>query len=194
MFTADDYKKPRDFCHHTYPSLKYPDDHLALWQGLVNDGVSTMATDEFPTTLEHKLLGKRIDNVTGGNLGAEARMGITYTEGVVRRGMSLQRFAEVTSTNAARILGLYPRKGIIAPGSDADIVLIDPAVKKTLTREDFHVSDYSPWEGWKVEGWPTTTILRGKPIVEDGQLLGTLGDGRLVPRKIDPVVLRRPAS
>jgi len=80
LFTADDYKKPRGFCHHTYPSLKYPDDHKALWQGLVNDGVSTMATDEFPTTLEHKLLGKRIDNVTGGNLGAEARMGITYTE------------------------------------------------------------------------------------------------------------------
>jgi dihydropyrimidinase len=153
-----------------------------------------MATDEFPTTLEHKLLGKRIDNVTGGNLGAEARMGITYTEGVVRRGMSLQRFAEVTSTNAARILGLYPRKGVIAPGSDADIVLIDPAVKKKLTRDDFHVSDYSPWEGWQVEGWPTTTILRGRPIVEDGQLSGTLGDGRLVARKIDPVVLRRPAS
>jgi hypothetical protein len=73
-------------------------------------------------------------------------------------------------------------------------VLIDPAIKKTFTRDDFHVSDYSPWEGWQVEGWPTTTILRGRPIVEDGKLLGNLGDGRLVPRKIDPVVLRRPAS
>jgi len=69
--------------------------------------------------------------------------------------MSLQRFAEVTSTNAARILGLYPRKGVIAPGSDADIVLIDPAVKKTLTRDDFHVSDYSPWEvGRSRDGQP----------------------------------------
>ena len=77
--------------------------HKALWQGLINDAVSTTATDEFPTTLEHKLLGKRIDNVTGGNLGAEARMGIVYTEGVVKRGMTLPRFAEVTSTNAARI-------------------------------------------------------------------------------------------
>ncbi len=172
LFTADDYKQPRGFCHHTYPSLKYHDDHKALWQGLVDDGVSTMATDEFPTTLEHKLLGKRIDNVTGGNLGAEARMGITYTEGVVRRGMSLQRFAEVTSTNAARILGLYPPKGVIAAGSDADIALVDPSIKKILTRDDFHVSDYSPWEGWSVEGWPTTTILRGKVIVENGQLSG----------------------
>ncbi|MGH8012205.1 MAG: amidohydrolase family protein, partial [Candidatus Binataceae bacterium] len=194
LFSAEDYKKPRGFCYHTYPSLKYEDDHKALWQGLVGDGVSTTATDEFPTSLEHKLSGHRIDNVTGGNLGAEARMGIIYTEGVVNRGMSLQRFAEVTSTNAARILGLYPRKGVIAPGSDADIVLLDPAIKKTLSRTDFHVSDYSPWEGWQVAGWPVTTILRGKVIVENGQLFGKLGEGQLIPRKIDPVVLRRPAS
>ncbi|HVB82298.1 MAG TPA: amidohydrolase family protein, partial [Candidatus Binataceae bacterium] len=138
--------------------------------------------------------GKRIDNVTGGNLGAEARMGIVYTEGVVKRGMTLPRFAEVTSTNAARILGLYPRKGVIAAGSDADIVLIDPSIKKKLTREDFHVSDYSPWEGWQVEGWPVTTILRGKPIVENGKLLANLGYGQLIARKVDPVVLRRPAA
>jgi dihydropyrimidinase len=132
--------------------------------------------------------------VTGGNLGAEARMGIVYTEGVVRRGMTLQRFAEVTSTNAARILGLYPRKGVIAAGSDADIVLIDPSIKKKLTRDDFHVSDYSPWEGWQIEGWPVTTILRGKVIVENGKLLADLNYGQLIARKIDPVVLRRPAA
>jgi len=132
--------------------LKGRDDNKALWNGLINDAVSTTATDEFPTSLDHKLSGKRIDNVTGGNLGAEARMGIVYTEGVVKRGMTLQRFADVTSTNAARILGLYPRKGVIAAGSDADIVLIDPSIKKKLTREDFHVSDYSPWEGWEVAG------------------------------------------
>ena len=103
--------QPRGFCYHTYPSLKLPDDQEALWEGLVRDGVSTTATDEYPTSLEVKLRGKNIDDVTGGNLGAEARMGIVYTEGVVRRGMSLQRFADVTSTNAARILGLYPHKG-----------------------------------------------------------------------------------
>jgi len=193
-FSHDDYKKSRGFCYHTYPSLKGPDDNRALWDGLINDAVSTTATDEFPTTLEHKLAGKRIDNVTGGNLGAEARMGIVYTEGVVRRGMTLERFADVTSTNAARILGLYPRKGAIAAGSDADIVLIDPSIKKTLTKEDFHVSDYSPWEGWRVEGWPVTTILRGKVIVENGKLAASLGYGQLVPRKVDPVILRRPAS
>src|SRR5262249_10159909 len=92
-FSAEDYKLPRGFCYQTYPSLKHRDDQKALWDGLVNDGVSTTATDEYPTSLELKLRGKEIDDVTGGNLGAEARMGIIYTEGVVKPGMTLQRFS-----------------------------------------------------------------------------------------------------
>ena len=193
-FTAEDYKTPRGFCYHTYPSLKFPDDQKALWDGLVDDGVSTTATDEYPTSLELKLRGQDLENVTGGNLGAEARMGIVWTEGVMRRRMSLERFVAVTSSNAAKILGFYPKKGAIAPGSDADIVLIDPSVRKALTKADFHVSDYSPWEGWRIDGWPVTTILRGKVVVADGKLYGDLRDGRLVSRKIDPAVLRRASA
>jgi dihydropyrimidinase len=192
-FNAEYYKTPRGFCSHTYPSLKFPEDQAALWDGLVRDGLSTLATDEYPTSLEIKLKGRKIDDVTGGNVGAEARMGIAYSEGVVKRGMSLQRFAEVTATNAARIFGLYPKKGAIAPGSDADLVFLDPSVRKTLAREDFHVTDYSPWEGWQVTGWPVTTMLRGRVIVDRGKLLGAPSDGRLLSRKIDPVILRRPA-
>src|SRR5215472_14257960 len=192
-FDAEYYKTPRGFCSHTYPSLKFPEDQAALWQGLVKDGLSTLATDEYPTSLELKLKGQTIEDVTGGNLGAEARIGIAYTEGVVKRGMSLTRFADITATNAAKILGLYPQKGVIAPGSDADLVLIDPAVKKMLAREDFHVSDYSPWEGWAVSGWPVMTLLRGKIIAERGKLVGSTSDGRLVTRRIDPAILRRPA-
>ena len=120
-------------------------------------------------------------------------MGIIFTEGVSKRGMTLERFVAVTATNAARILGLYPKKGVIAPGSDADIVLIDPSIKKTLTRDDFHVSDYSPWEGWAIQGWPVTTVLRGTVVVDHGKLFGSTSDGRLVPRKIEGAVLRRPA-
>ncbi len=161
---------------------------------MVNGAISTAATDEFPTSLELKLRGRRIDDVTGGNVGAEARMGIVYTEGVVKRGMTLQRFADVTAANAARIMGLYPRKGAIAPGSDADLCLIDPQVHKRLAREDFHVSDYSPWEGWEVRGWPVMTVLRGRVIVENGRLNENPGYGQLIPRRIDPVMLRRPGA
>jgi dihydropyrimidinase len=191
-FNAEYYKTPRGFCSHTYPSLKFPEDQQALWDGLVGDGLSTLATDEYPTSLALKLRGRTIEDVTGGNLGAEARLGIGYTEGVVKRGMSLSRFAEITSTNAAKIFGLYPRKGAIAPESDADLVLIDPAIRKTLTKDDFHVSDYSPWEGWSVQGWPVTTVLRGRVVVDNGRLVGDERRGQLLRRKIDPAVLRRP--
>ena len=78
-------------------------------------------------------------------------------------------------------------------GSDADIAIIDPSAKKSLSMNDLHVRDYSPWEGWEVEGWPTTVLLRGKVMVDKGQLLGDGNDGQLIPRKINPAVLQRPA-
>src|SRR5438093_1233393 len=106
-----------------------------------------------------RLAGRNGVDVRGGNIGIEIRMGVNYTEAVVRRGMALEDYAAVTSANAAKLLGLYPRKGAIAIGSDADITIIDPAVKKTLSMADLHLRDYSPWEGWEVEGWPTTVIL-----------------------------------
>jgi dihydropyrimidinase len=192
-FSADDYKQENGMKYHTYPSLKSNEDRLALWEGLLKNDLQTMATDEYCTTYAFKIQGKRIDDVTGGHNGAETRVGITYTEGVVKRGMSLPRFVDVVSANAARLLGLYPRKGAIAPGSDADIVFIDPGIRKRLSMADLHISDYSIWEGWEIHGWPVFTMLRGKIMVEGGRLLGQLGDGRLIPRKIDVGLLSRPA-
>jgi len=108
--------------------------------------------------------------------------------------MPLPRFAAITSTNAARILGLYPQKGVIAPGSDADLVLIDPRVTKTLALADLHsAADYSIWEGFTCRGYPVMTILRGKVIVESGKLAGSPSDGRWVKRKVGADVLARPA-
>jgi dihydropyrimidinase len=98
----------------------------------------------------------------------------------------------VTSANAARLLGLYPRKGAIAPGSDADIVFIDPSIHKVLSMSDFHITDYSIWEGWEIQGWPVFTMLRGKIMVENGRMVGTQGTGQLIPRKIDSAILTRP--
>jgi dihydropyrimidinase len=190
--TADEYAQRGGFRFHTYPSVKLQDDQDALWRGLLSGSLSTVATDEFPTTRDVKLMGSTIEDVTGGNLGAEARMGIVYTEGVSKRGMSLRQFVDITSTNAARIFGLYPRKGVIAVGSDADLTLMDSR-RRRLTRADFHVADYSPWEDWEVTAWPTTTILRGRPIVHNGALLGKPGEGELVLRKIEPHLLERPS-
>ena len=107
--------------------------------------------------------------------------------------MSLGQFVDITSTNAARIMGYYPRKGAIAPGSDADIVFIDPSIRKNLSLSDLHLGDYSIWDGWDIQGWPVTTILRGKVMVEDGQFFGSPTDGQFIPRKIASEILSRPA-
>jgi dihydropyrimidinase len=108
--------------------------------------------------------------------------------------MSLPRFADIIATNAAKILGLYPEKGVIAAGSDADLVLIDAKVRKTLALEDLHSdSDYSIWEGFKCEGYPVMTILRGNVTMEDGKLTGDSSLGRWVSRRVAPGVLTRPA-
>ena len=192
-FNAEDYKKPDGMKYHTYPSLKSEEDRKALWDGLIRGGLNTMATDEFCSSHSVKTEGRTINDITGGHNGTEARMGITYSVGVGDLGMSLQRFVEVTSAGAAKIMGYYPRKGAIAPGSDADIVLIDPSIRKNLDLSDLHISDYSIWEGWPIKGWPVTTILRGKVVVENGQFSGTLGSGKLIPRKIDRDILNRPA-
>ena len=192
-FSEEDYKEENGMKYHTYPSLKSEKDRLSLWDGIVNGGLQTMATDEYCTSWETKISGRTISDVTGGHNGAEARMGITYSEAVSKQGMSLQRFVDVTSANAAKIMGLYPKKGVLAPGSDADICLIDPSIKRKLTPDDFHISDYSIWDGFDIEGWPVTTILRGKVVVEAGDFSAAPGGGQFLRRKIDPVVSNRPA-
>jgi dihydropyrimidinase len=136
--------------------------------------------------------GKTIDDVTGGHAGVEVRMGIMYTEAVAKRGLSLERFLELTSANAAKILGMYPRKGAIAPGSDADIAIIDPRIRRRLRASELHETDYSPFDGWDIHGWPVMTILRGKVIMDHGRLVGQPTDGQTVPRRISPSVLARP--
>ena len=99
----------------------------------------------------------------------------------------------MTSTNAARIMGLYPRKGAIAVGSDADITVLDPAEKRTVSAVHLHETDYTPWEGHEVSVWPTLTVLRGKVVVEDGEFSGDIKDGTYLKRKIPEDIRSRPA-
>src|SRR5262245_3755295 len=192
-FTAEAYLRPDGVIFHTYPSLKHDEDRQRLWSGLLDGSLATVATDELCTPRAIKLRSRHIADATGGHVGVETRVPIIYTEGVSKRKMSLERFVAVTSTNAAKILGLYPRKGAIAVGSDADLVVFDPAVRRTLAAADLHGSDYSAWEGWEVHGWPETVLLRGKVAVERGKLVGQSGAGRSVARKLAAGIQDRPA-
>ena len=149
--------------------------------------------------LKVKLQGRRIDDTTGGNFGVEPRIALMYTHMVSKCGYSLADFVGLASSNATRIMGLYPRKGALAVGSDADILLLgparcsDPRAGRIIRREDLHETDYTPREGHQVTAWPSMTIPRGKIAVEGGQRLATANDGRFLPRKIGGDIRARPA-
>lgn len=189
LFSSDDYKRPNGQIYHTYPSLKSKDDHKAMWQGMQTGSISTIATDGICTPLAIKVMGDRIDNTTGGSAGVEPRLSVMYTETVVNRGWSLPHFVDLVATNAARIFGMYPRKGAIVPGADADVVILDPALRRRLRKDGLHEADYSPWEGYEVAAWPLMTFLRGKLVVEGTQFHGDPHFGKLLKRKLAEAVL-----
>lgn len=192
-FTAEDYKQPDGGKIQTYPALKTEADRQALWQGLLDGTLTTVATDEYTTDYATKVGGRTVETACGGHAGIETRGVITYTEGVVRGDLSLRAFVEVFSTRPAKVLGLYPRKGAIAVGSDADLVLWDPSQERTITMDDLHHDgDYSIWEGWECAGWPVMTLVRGEVVTEGGRLVGSLDHGQWLPRSLDRTVLDGP--
>jgi dihydropyrimidinase len=193
MYTAEDYKRPNGQIYHTYPSLKFAEDHAALWAGTNHGAIQTVATDEICCPLKFKLQGSRIDDTTGGNAGVEPRVSLIYTETVEKRGYDLAQFVNLISTNAAKIMGMYPRKGALAVGSDADIVLLDTRRRHVVKAAEMHEADYSPWEGRDLACWPSMTLLRGKIVVEGGALRGALSDGQHLLRKVPDDIRSRPA-
>src|SRR5215831_15851366 len=193
MYTAEDYRRPNGQIYHTYPSLKFRADQEALWQATDHGAIQTVATDEICCPLRIKLQGRRIDDTTGGNAGVEPRLSLIYTETVEKRGYGLSDFVGLVSSNAAKIMGLYPRKGALAVGSDADIVLLDPRQRKIVRAAELHEADYSPWEGRDLAAWPSMTILRGKVVVESSTFSGALSDGQFLSRKVPEEIRSRPA-
>jgi dihydropyrimidinase len=194
-FTTEDYAKPDGAKYHIGMGLKEPGNQEPLWEALARGDLATLATDEYTTSYAVKMAGTDLETTPGGHVGIETRGIVGFSEGYAKGRMSLERFAEVFSANPARLMGLYPRKGAIAPGSDADLAVWDPAVRRTIALDDLHhESDYSPWEGWEVSGWPAATVLRGKVVVEGGRLLGSMDDGRWLPRQLDPAVAAGPAA
>jgi dihydropyrimidinase len=193
LYTSEDYKRPNGQMYHTYPSLKSQADQDALWRGAMDGSINCVATDELCCSIAVKTQGNRIDDTTGGNSGVEPRVAVMYSEMVGKRGFSLRQFVDAVSTNAAKVMGMYPRKGAIAPGADADICILDPALKRTVRAETMHESDYSPWEGRTVDAWPAMTILRGKIMVEGDQWFGDMADGQWIHRTI-PAEIRAGAA
>ncbi len=166
------------------PPIKSRDDQDGLWKALANGTLSLLATDHCPYSQAQKY--SSLDNFTrvpGGIPGVETRLPLIYTKGVADGRLSLSRFVDAWSTAPARAFGLYPRKGLIAVGSDADLTLIDPDRKSTLHASELHMnSDCLPYEGWEVCGWPVTTILRGQVVAQDGEPASQAPTGILIPR------------
>lgn len=166
------------------PPLRKPKDQDALWAGMRQNLVHVVATDHCPFCMAQKEMGlNSFAKIPNGAPGVEHRMELMFSEGVLKNRISLNKFVEVTSTGAAKIFGLFPRKGTIAVGSDADIVIFDPAQKHTISAATHHMNcDYSSYEGWEVQGKCRSTILRGKVVIDEGQAQVEEGYGVYLPR------------
>lgn len=162
---------------------------VACWEGLTTGVFSVFSSDHCPFRFldeQGKLIPKGRTSfrwVPNGIPGLEARLPILFSEGVSKGRLDINQFVQLTATNHAKLYGMYPQKGTIAVGSDADIVLWDPDRRATLSQERMHHgADYTPYEGFEVVGWPVLTMVRGHVVTRDGKTVGSLGHGQYVPR------------
>jgi dihydropyrimidinase len=156
-----------------------------LWRGLKFNDLQVVATDHCPFCMkEQKELGKNdFSKIPNGGPGVEDRMSLVYNGGVAEGRISVNRFVEITSTAAAKIFGLFPKKGTIAVGSDADIVIFDPNEERTISAKTHHMNvDYSCYEGFKVRGVTKTVLSRGELVIEEGKYVGKPGKGQFLKR------------
>lgn len=167
------------------PPLREKHNHAELWKGLKMDDLQVISTDHCPFCMkEQKELGKdSFALIPNGAPGVENRMALIYNGGVVENRISLNRFVELTSTAAAKMFGMFPKKGTIAVGSDADIVIFDPEREHTFGVDHEHMNvDYSSYEGWKVKGKVETVLSRGRVVIENDEHKGKAGDGQFIKR------------
>jgi len=167
------------------PPLRAKDTQDRLWRGLAFNDLQAISTDHCPFCMkEQKTLGQGdFSKIPNGAPGIETRMSLVYDGGVRSGRISLNRFVELTSTSPAKIFGLFPRKGTIAPGSDADIIVFDPDKKIRLSARTLHMKvDYNPYEGREVTGATDTVVSRGRVIVDGGTFTGRVGAGSFLKR------------
>jgi len=170
------------------PPLRDQADRDALWAGLAAGDIDTVCSDHAPWALAAKL-DPELNAVTArqGVADLETLMPMLYSEGVLTGRITLDRFVAVTSANAARRFGLYPRKGAIAVGSDADLALWDPRERRTIDGAAMRSrADYSPYDGWVVQGWPRHVLRRGQLVLSAGEFLAQPGEGQWLRRAVTP--------
>jgi dihydropyrimidinase len=171
--------------HVMSPPLRAGHNQQVLWNALSLGSIDTVATDHCPFDVAQKLLGKdSFVNIPNGIPGIEDRVNLLYTYGVRRGRLDLDRFVDAASTRAARLFGLFPRKGTIAVGSDADLVIYDPDYRGVISAKSHHGNnDYSGFEGMKIEGRPSAVTVRGAVQVRDGEFVGERGRGKALKRE-----------
>lgn len=166
------------------PPLREKKDQATLWAGINQGLVNVVATDHCPFMWEQKKMGEKdFSKIPNGHPAIENRMELLFSEGVNTGKITLNKYVEVACTNPAKIFGMFPRKGTIAAGSDADIVIFDPVKKHTLSAKTHHMNvDYSGYEGWELTGKVEKVLLRGKLAIDDGKCLVEKGNGKFIRR------------
>src|SRR5688572_17209878 len=186
FLSIDDYGEDFEGAKYVMtPPLREKWNQAELWKGLKTDDLQVISTDHCPFCMkEQKELGRDdFTKIPNGAPGVENRVLLIYNGGVVENRISLNRFVELTSTAAAKMFGLFPRKGTIAVGSDADIVIFDAEKEQTLSLKTNHMNvDYSAYEGRKIKGVVETVLSRGKVVVDHGEFKGKASDGQFLKR------------
>jgi|WetSurMetagenome_2_1015567.scaffolds.fasta_scaffold24626_3 dihydropyrimidinase len=186
LLTVDQLAAPDGAKFVLTPPLRKATNHEPLWTALARNDLQIVATDHCPFFYRKQKLADTTDftRIPNGGPGIEHRLQLTWHYGVQERRIPLQRWVDMVSAAPARVFGLYPRKGTLQPGSDADIVIWNPARRRTITAATHHMNvDYSLYEGMEVSGNADTVISRGEIIVENGRWAGTPGRGRFLKRQ-----------
>lgn len=181
--TQEVYMRPDAGLYLGGPPLRDKWDQDMLWEGIAKGTVHTIGTDHSGYSKEAKLdPTQNLVNKRMGLSNLQEYRPMMFSDGVVKGRITLEQFVEVTSTNAAKLFGMYPRKGIIQVGSDADIVIWDAGTKKTIRDQDqLSRAGYSTYSGWEVTGFPKTTIRRGEIVYDNGKVLSKPGSGKFIP-------------
>lgn len=183
--TRERFDGPEPGIYVGQPPLREQTDQDALWEALANGTIQTIGTDHVAYSREDKLdPTQTITNHRAGMNHLQMLRPLLFSDGVLKGRITVERLVELTATNPAKLFGIYPRKGAIAIGSDADLVLFDPEETRTVRDEDmFSATGFSIYAGWEVTGWPLVTIRRGEIVFENGEIMGQPGSGELLKRK-----------